>query len=91
MTDAFRMTTFVATAAAFVCCAAPAHAKLVPNDRVAIDSSAVTEDAVVYVGPVGAAIAPGYVRVTPAKRPSPMCRMELFFAARPFRLARSCE
>jgi len=72
------------------CCAAPAQAKLLPNDRVAIDSSAVTEDAVIYAGPIGAMLEPGYFRPAPLP-PSRMCRWQLFFATQPFRLARACE
>jgi len=87
---AFR-SLFAVAAVTLAFFSASAQAKLVPNDRISMDSSALTEDAVIYAGPIGATATPGYFPVTPARPPSAMCRWEMFFVSQPFRLARACE
>jgi len=69
------------------------EAKTDPAARVAVDSSTVTEDAVIYAGPIGAALETGYFAGTKRKfgAESDRCHMRLYFSDRPLQLARSCE
>jgi hypothetical protein len=69
-----------------------AQAKIIPNDRVAVDSSTIAEDAVLYSGPVGALLEANYFS-TPRKmsNASGLCRLHVYFSSEPFRLARSCD
>jgi hypothetical protein len=79
------------SAALTLCVTLPAQAKRVTNDRVAVDSSVVTDDAVMYPGPIGAMLEANYFHAAQPDPFSTQCRLRTYFFAQQMRLARYCD
>lgn len=71
---------------------APARAELTPRDTVRTEQPAMTDDAALYHGPIGAMLEANYFQMPATQSASSaLCRLHLYFSQQPLTYANLCR